>query len=123
MKNDNQTKTEDDNDPLQKKFVKTDEEIIVASADFIPPAKIEDNFCLRTFLPPIPSILSLVELHRSLKAFYMLSWSKQLFRDLFSITDAKLQDYSPNENQKVWDKQMHRKHVRIIYKLHNRILN
>ncbi|RWS10994.1 nipped-B-like protein [Dinothrombium tinctorium] len=69
----------------------------------------------------IPSSESVMELLRYLKAFYMLSWCKQLLRELFSITDVKLQDYSPNENQKVWDKAIHRRNVdvRILEKLMN----
>ena len=59
------------------------------------------------------SCQSIAELIKTLSAFYMLCWCKQLIRELFSITDAKYQDYSPSENQKTWDKQMHRKHVSI----------
>lgn len=54
------------------------------------------------------------ELNNCLKAFYLLTWAKQIFRELFSVTDAKMQDYSPNEQQKVWDKQLHRKNVGVI---------
>lgn len=57
------------------------------------------------------SEVSVKELNNTLKAFYLLNWTKQIFRELFSITDAKMQDYSPNEAQKVWDKQLHRKNV------------
>ena len=57
------------------------------------------------------SSAAVAELIRCLRAFYMLSWCKQMIRELFNITDAKFQDYSPSENQKVWDKQMHRRHV------------
>lgn len=70
------------------------------------------NSDLRSYLPkPMPSVLGTVELVKSLKAFYMLTWSRQLFRELFAITDIKIQDYSPNENQKVWDKPVHRRNV------------
>jgi len=61
----------------------------------------------------ITSEISLKELNNCLKAFYLLTWAKQIFRELFSITDAKMQDYSPNEQQKVWDKQLHRKNMDI----------
>jgi len=65
---------------------------------------------LRAYLPkPIPSALAVAELVKNLKAYYMLAWSKHLIRELYSITDLKSQDYSPNENQKVWDKPVHRK--------------
>lgn len=57
------------------------------------------------------SEISVKELNNCLKAFYLLNWAKQIFRELFSVTDAKMQDYSPNEQQKVWDKQLHRKNV------------
>ena len=60
------------------------------------------------------SEVSVKELNNCLKAFYLLNWAKQIFRELFAITDAKMQDYSPNEQQKVWDKQLHRKNVRIF---------
>ena len=67
---------------------------------------------LKSYIPkPTPSLLSTVDLVKSLNSFYMLTWTKQLIRELFSITDQKIQDYSPNENQKVWDKPIHRKHV------------
>lgn len=70
------------------------------------------NSDLRSYLPkPMPSVLGTVELVKSLKAFYMLTWSRQLLRELFAITDIKIQDYSPNENQKVWDKPVHRRNV------------
>ncbi|KAK4337295.1 hypothetical protein RND71_044120 [Anisodus tanguticus] len=59
------------------------------------------------------SELAVKELNNCLKAFYLLNWAKQIFRELFSITDAKMQDYSPNEVQKVWDKQLHRKNQSI----------
>lgn len=54
---------------------------------------------------------AVAELVKSLKEFYMLCWSKQMIRELYSITDTKFQDYSPIENQKVWDKQIHRRVV------------
>lgn len=57
------------------------------------------------------------ELNNCLKAFYLLNWAKQIFRELFAITDAKMLDYSPNEQQKVWDKQLHRKNVSENYLL------
>lgn len=57
------------------------------------------------------SSAGVAELIRCLRAFYMLNWCKQMIRELFNITDAKFQDYSPSENQKVWDKQMHRRQV------------
>ena len=78
------------------------------------------------FVNPLPvsskdfiSSAAVAELIRCLKAFYMLCWCKQMIRELFNITDAKFQDYSPSENQKVWDKQMHRRHVdpRLLQKL------
>ncbi|RWS29388.1 nipped-B-like protein [Leptotrombidium deliense] len=67
----------------------------------------------------LPSTESVMELLRNVRAFYMLSWCKQLMRELYSITDAKIQDYSPNENQKVWDKAIHRRNVdvRVLDKL------
>lgn len=74
------------------------------------------NSDLKSYLPkPMPSFLALVELVKVLKAYYMLIWCKHLLRDLFGITDAKVQDYSPNENQKVWDKPVHRKHVSYFF--------
>lgn len=62
------------------------------------------------------SEISVKELNNCLKAFYLLNWAKQIFRELFAITDAKMQDYSPNEQQKVWDKQLHRKNVSFLGK-------
>ncbi|KAI1285335.1 Nipped-B-like protein [Halotydeus destructor] len=80
----------------------------------------EFNADLRAHIPkPMPSILGTIDLVKNLKAFYMLNWSRHLLRELFSINDQKLQDYSPNENQKVWDKPVHRRVVdeRILDKL------
>jgi len=59
------------------------------------------------------SEIAVRELNNCLKAFYLLNWAKQIFRELFCITDAKMADYSPNEAQKVWDKQLHRKNMDI----------
>ena len=61
------------------------------------------------------SEIAVKELNNCLKAFYLLNWAKQIFRELFSVTDAKMQDYSPNEQQKVWDKQLHRKNVSVVW--------
>lgn len=70
------------------------------------------NCDLRSYLPrPMPSILGTVELVKTLKAFYMLSWTRHLLRELYNITDLKLQDYSPNEKDKVYEKPVHRRTV------------
>ena len=69
-----------------------------------------EYFSTDSILPkPMPSMAVVTEMVKTLKAYYMLLWSKHLMRELFGITDLKIQDYSPNENQKVWDKQIHRK--------------
>lgn len=60
---------------------------------------------------PLPPRQAITELIRVLRAYYMLIWSKHLIRELYGVTDLKVQDYSPNENQKVWDKTVHRKTV------------
>ena len=65
------------------------------------------------FLRPLPPTHVLQELIQLLKAYYMLIWSKHVLRELYGVTDLKVQDYSPNENQKVWDKPVHRKPVSI----------
>lgn len=71
---------------------------------------------LKSYLPkPLPPLLLTVDLVKGLRAYYMLFWVKQLLRELFSIQDAKIQDYSPNENQKVWDKPIHRRDVRTLF--------
>ena len=57
--------------------------------------------------------LSVRESNDSLKSFYMLTWTKQVIRELFLITDAKVQEYSANDNQKVWEKPVHKKAVRL----------
>lgn len=70
------------------------------------------NSDLKSYLPkPMPSILGTRDLVKSLRAFYMLTWSRQTLRDLYGVTNVKVQDYSPNENQKVWDKVIHRRNV------------
>lgn len=70
------------------------------------------NSDLRSYLPkPMPSLHGTNELVKSLRAFYMLTWSRKTLRDLYGVTNAKVQDYSPNENQKVWDKVVHRRNV------------
>jgi cohesin loading factor subunit SCC2 len=55
--------------------------------------------------------LNLRELVSSVQSFYTLSWTKQVIRELFLITDAKVQEYSANENQKIWEKPVHKKSV------------
>jgi len=72
------------------------------------------NSDLKSYLPkPMPSILGTRDLVKSLRAFYMLTWSRQTLRDLYGVTNVKVQDYSPNENQKVWDKVIHRRNIDI----------
>lgn len=74
-----------------------------------------EYFSADSILPkPVPSMVVVTEMVKTLKAYYMLLWSKHLMRELFGITDLKIQDYSPNENQKVWDKQIHRRAVCFI---------
>lgn len=70
---------------------------------------------LKSHMPKrLPPRQVIIELLRVLKAYYMLIWSKHLIRELYGVTDLKVQDYSPNENQKVWDKTVHRKSVSLV---------
>ena len=82
-----------------------------------PPGESDLSFTsdLKSYIPkPMPSILAVAELVKVLRAYYMLTWCKHLVRELYSINDLKVQDYSPNENQKVWDKQVHRRLVCVL---------
>jgi cohesin loading factor subunit SCC2 len=69
---------------------------------------------LKSYIPkPMPSFTAVADLVKVLRAYYMLMWCKHIMRELFAINDLKVQDYSPNENPKIWEKVVHRRVVSV----------